>query len=282
MPSTFAANGVAIARLPNGVSLQYRETGERSGIPLILLHGVTDSRHAWKPFTDALPSSFRAFAISQRGHGDSSKPPGGYDSATFSTDLAAFMDAVGVGSAHIVAHSMSTWIAQRFARDYPERIESLILIGGFVSLAGNAAVAQLADALQAMGDTIDPVFVHDFQVSTVATTLPPDFLKLVVDESLKVPAHVWRAAFDAMIAERPPRTRIAHPTLLIAGGKDELFDDTDRKQLAALFTGPHSIMYQALGHAPHWEEPHIVARDIARFVSGLKVRPRVKPQGRAD
>lgn len=281
MSTTLAANGVATARLPNGVILQYRETGERSGIPLILLHGVTDSLRAWKPFTDALPSPFRVFAISQRGHGDSTKPSGGYDSAAFSADLAAFMDVVGLGSAHIVAHSMSTWIAQRFARDYPERIESLVLIGGFVSLADNAAVAQLVGALQAMGDTIDPAFARDFQVSTVATTLPPDFLKLVVDESLKVPAHVWRAAFDAMITERSPQTRLTQPALLIAGGKDELFDDTDRRQLAAVFTSPHSIMYQALGHAPHWEEPHIVARDIARFVSGLKIRPPIKPRGHA-
>ncbi len=71
MTKSPSSNDIAVVRLPNGVSLQYRETGERNGIPLVLLHGVTDSLHSWKPFTDALPPSIRAFAFSQRGHGDS-------------------------------------------------------------------------------------------------------------------------------------------------------------------------------------------------------------------
>ena len=63
MSTTLAPDGVATARLPNGLYLQYRETGDRNGLPLILLHGVTDSLHSWKPFTDALPSCFRAIAV---------------------------------------------------------------------------------------------------------------------------------------------------------------------------------------------------------------------------
>jgi non-heme chloroperoxidase len=285
MPATSNAGGIATARLPNGIDMQYRETGERNGIPLILLHGVTDSLHAWKPFTDALPPSVRAFAITQRGHGDSSKPASGYESAAFAADIAAFMDAMDLSSAHVIAHSMGTWVAQRFAREYPDRARSLALICGFVSLGGNTAVAHLADALQAMGDVIDPAFARDFQASTVATPLAPDVLDLVVSESLKVPAHIWRAAFEAMITERPDRTRIPHPTLLMTGGKDALFDDEDRKRLAAIFTAPRSILYEALGHAPHWEDPRATARDVFRFVSELTLRPQsrqqLRPQGRA-
>lgn len=225
----------------------------------------------------------RTFAISQRGHGDSSKPDTGYEAAAFSADLAAFMDVVGVDRAHIVGHSMSTWIAQRFARDYPDRVDSLILICGFVSLAGNAAVGQLAGALKEMGDAIDPDFVRDFQLSTVATALPADFLQVVVGESLKAPAHVWRSTFDAMTADLPAKGPISLPALLISGGKDELFDDQDRKRLAQAFAAPRSIFYERLGHAPHWEDPALVARDIANFVLELKVRPsRLKPRGHAD
>ncbi len=283
MSTTPANGGIATARLHNGIDLQYRETGQRDGIPLILLHGVTDSLHSWKPFTDALQPSIRAIALTQRGHGDSSKPEGGYyESAAFSADIAAFMDAKGLSHAHIVGHSMGTWIAQRFARDYPERVDSLTLIGGFTGLGGNAAVAELADALHTMGETVDPVFVRDFQASTLATPVQPGFLDLVVAESLKVPARVWRATFDAMIAERPAKTRIACPALLMAGAKDALFDDADRKRLAANFTAPRSILYEQLGHAPHWEDPQATARDVARFVSELTLRPQLRPQGRAD
>jgi non-heme chloroperoxidase len=255
-------------RLANGLRLQYRQTGEPNGIPMILLHGVTDSLRSWQPFTDALPRSIRAVAISQRGHGDSSKPADDYGSSAFAGDLAAFMDAMGLQRAHIVTHSMSTWIAQRFARDYPERISSLTLMAGFVTLAGNPAAGELTAAIVEM-DTIDPAFARAFQESTVAKPMPPQFLSMVVSESLKVPAHVWRATFTAMLSEELEPTWIACPTLLIGGAKDELFDDGDRRALAAVFPNSREILYPDLGHAPHWEDPARVARDVAACVGAM-------------
>lgn len=253
-------------RVANGLRLQYRETGDPDGIPMILLHGVTDSLRSWQPFTDALPHSIRAIAISQRGHGDSSKPDGDYGSAAFAGDLAAFMDAMGLQCAHIVGHSMSTWIAQRFARDYRERISSLTLIGGFVTLAGNPAIAEISTAIAAMDDVVDPDFVRAFQESTVATPMTPQFLNAVVSESLKVPVHVWRAVFAALASEDTEAGWIAVPTLLVGGAKDEFFDDSDRRALTAVFPNSREILYRDLGHAPHWEDPARVARDVAAYV----------------
>jgi pimeloyl-ACP methyl ester carboxylesterase len=259
-------NPVETIRLTNGLELQYRESGDPRGQPVILLHGVTDSLRCWKPFTDVLPRAYRAIAVSQRGHGDSSKPKGDYGSAAFAGDLAALMDALGIRRAHIVAHSMSTWIAQRFVRDYPDQVESLTLIAGFVTLAGNAAVDGLIRDLDAMGDTVDRGLAQAFQEGTVATPLPPLYLDMVVDESMKAPMHVWRAAFAAMSSEIPDREKIACRTLLIACGKDEFFSDADRRALASAFSNAREIFYADLGHAPHWEQPARVARDIVSFL----------------
>ena len=260
-------NPVETIRLTNGLDLQYRESGDPRGEPIILLHGVTDSLRCWKPFTDVLPRAFRAIAVSQRGHGDSSKPQGDYGSAAFAGDLAALMDALGVRRAHIIAHSMSTWIAQRFVRDYPDRVESLTLVAGFVSLAGNEAAAGLIREVHAMGDTIDRGFARAFQEATVATPLPPLYLEMVVDESMKAPAHVWLAAFDAMATERLDSAKIDCRTLLIGCGKDEFFSDADRHALASAFSNAREIFYPDLGHAPHWEQPARVAKDIVAVLS---------------
>jgi non-heme chloroperoxidase len=257
---------VETIRLTNGLDLQYRESGDPRGRPVILLHGVTDSLRCWKPFTDALPVACRAIAVSQRGHGDSSKPRGDYGSAAFAGDLAALMNALGISRADIVAHSMSTWIAQRFARDYPERVESLTLIAGFVSLAGIVPADGLIREINAMGDTVDRTFAHAFQEATVSTPLPPLFLEMVVDESMKAPAHVWRATFAAMATETPEPSRIACRTLLIGCGRDEFFNDDDRCALAQAFSNARTILYPELGHAPHWEQPARVAKDIAAFL----------------
>src|SRR5690242_6019391 len=98
-------------RLANGISLDCHESGDPEGEPLILLHGVTDSHRAWRPFIEELPRGLHVFALSMRGHGDSDKPLEAYDASAFAGDLASFMDAVGLPRAHICAHSMGTWIA---------------------------------------------------------------------------------------------------------------------------------------------------------------------------
>ena len=97
---------------------------------MILLHGYTDS---WRSYDRVLPltcrRSFRVFAVTHRGHGDSSKPEAGYAPADFAADLAAFLDAMRIDSAVIVGHSMGSSVAQRFAIDYPSRTRALVLEG---------------------------------------------------------------------------------------------------------------------------------------------------------
>jgi pimeloyl-ACP methyl ester carboxylesterase len=253
-------------RLANGISLDCRESGDSQGEPVILLHGVTDSHRAWRPFIEELPRGLHVYALSMRGHGDSDKPLESYDASAFAGDLAAFMDAVDLKRAHICAHSMGAWIAQRFAADYPTRVTSLSLIGGFVTLRGNPAVASIPAELLDMGPVIDPGYAGAFQRATLATEVEPDFLELVVGESLKAPAHVWRACFDAMLASPAKAPRLPHPTLLLAGEKDTFFGRKDRRALMARFKMAEQIVYEGLGHAPHWEAPEFVAGDIARFI----------------
>jgi pimeloyl-ACP methyl ester carboxylesterase len=68
----------------------------------------------------------RAYALSQRGHGDADRPETGYRPQDFASDVAEFLTAVGVQKAVIVGHSMGSLIAQRFAIDHPGRfIEGL-------------------------------------------------------------------------------------------------------------------------------------------------------------
>src|SRR6185436_11002192 len=117
--------------LPTGVSLSYVEQGDASGVPLLLLHGVTDSWRSFELVLPHLPNSIRAFALTQRGHGDSSRPAAGYRFKDFSSDVAAFMDAVGIDAAVVAGHSMGSVIAQRFAIDKPDRVRQLVLIDSF-------------------------------------------------------------------------------------------------------------------------------------------------------
>jgi pimeloyl-ACP methyl ester carboxylesterase len=188
--------------LPNRVTLPYVEQGDPSGVPVLLLHGVTDSWHSFERVLPDLPQTIHAFALTQRGHGDADRPATGYRARDFAADVAAFTNAVGLGPALVVGHSMGSTNAQRFAIDYPERTLGLVLAGAFATYQGNPAVVEFwQSAVSQLTDPIDPGFVRDFQENTLAQPVPQAFLDTIVQESLKVPARVWRAAFQGLLED---------------------------------------------------------------------------------
>ncbi len=114
--------------LATGVRLHYAEGGNPTGEAIIFLHGYSDS---WFSFSGVLPllsPSYHAFALTERGHGDSDKPQCCYTVDNFAADVDAFMDALGIEEATLVGGSGGGFIAQRVALDYPHRVSRLILI----------------------------------------------------------------------------------------------------------------------------------------------------------
>ena len=70
-----------------------------------------------QPVLPHLPGSIHAFALTQRGHGDADRPGSGYRTRDFAADVAAFMDALGLGQAIVVGPSMGGTNAKRFGLD---------------------------------------------------------------------------------------------------------------------------------------------------------------------
>ena len=252
--------------LRNGVELSYAEQGPADGTPVVLLHGYSDSWRSFAPLMAQLPASFHILAMTQRGHGDSTKPDA-YAMRDFAADVAAFCDRVGIERPIVVGHSMGSLVATRFAIDYPERLGRLVLIGAFKTLRGSPAAAALWQGVSELTDPVSERFVHEFQASTVARPVSPAFLTTVIAESLKLPARVWKDVLRPMLDEdcSAELLRIRAPACVIWGAKDGLTDLAEQKTLASLIGG-RLIVYPDAGHAPHWEDPAQVADEIAAFV----------------
>lgn len=258
----------ATVSLPTGVRLEYTERGDPRGVPVILLHGYTDSRHSFDLTAPHLPASLRVFALSMRGHGNSDRPEASYRPADFAADVSAFLDVMGLESAVIVGHSLGGIIAQRFAIDYPSRTRALVLAATFAADAGHPLFRSFYDqSLAGLTDPVDPAFGREFQVSTITRPVPPEFLELVVSETMKLPARVWKAVMEGVIAEdqSAARSGIRVPTLIIWGDQDAYSGRGEQAALAAI-PGATMIAYEGTGHAVHWEEPVRFAADVAAFI----------------
>jgi pimeloyl-ACP methyl ester carboxylesterase len=263
---------VRTVELAADVRLEYVEHGDPTGPPVVLLHGTTDS---WKSFAGVLshlPESLHVFAVTVRGHGDSSRPAAGYRLIDFAEDLDAFLDAVHVGSAVIVGHSGGSLIAQRFAIDHADRTAGLVLMGSTPSMSRNPVVRELWESnVAALTDPVAPAFVLDFQESTVARPTAAGLIEGAVQESLKVPAFVWRQAFAGLLeADHTPELgRIAAPTLIAWGTDDAFFPRPDQDVLQRGIRGARLIAYDGGGHAFHWEDPFKFAADLTRFARSI-------------
>ena len=254
------------AVLSTGVTLRYVEQGERSGVPVVLLHAYADSWRSFELLLAHLPESVHAFAPSQRGHGDSDRPDDGYRPDDLVADLGAFMDSVGLDAAVLVGSSSAGDVARRFAIDRPERTLGVVIVGGFHSFpAGSPAVLELRDTIATLTDPVDAAFAREFTASVVGDGVPPDFLDAMVGESCKLPARVWRGMLDGLL-ETPPATDTVHaPALVIWGDQDSVCPRSEQDALLAAMPSAELRVHPGAGHAVHWERPAEVAQEVAEF-----------------
>jgi pimeloyl-ACP methyl ester carboxylesterase len=253
-----------------GLRLAYVEQGPSAGLPIIFLHGVTDSWRSFEPVLRLLPIDVHAIAISLRGHGDSVRPDAGYTYADMAGDLRAFMDRRGIASAIVVGHSMGSMVAQQFAIDYPERVAGLVLIGSFATLYQRPDMAEfVATTIAPVTDPIAAPFAREWQLSTTARPIDPRFLDTVVAETMKVPARVWHEAFNGFLQTpdfSSDLSRVSAPVLLMWGDRDTYASESDQRRLRAVMRGARLITYPGAGHAIHWEDPSRIASDLMSFM----------------
>lgn len=109
-------------------SLHVHASGNPNGIPLVLVHGLTDDGTCWP---DALPrwADYRVLAVDQRGHGRSP----GFTEAQFERvpevmrdDLVEVLKRAGE-PALVVGHSLGGLMAARAALVHPELVRGIVL-----------------------------------------------------------------------------------------------------------------------------------------------------------
>lgn len=254
--------------LNTGVTLQYAEKSHGKGNVIIFLHGYTDSWFSFSNVMELLPPKYHAYALSQRGHGDSERPGSGYEMQDFSEDVIAFMDYFGIHKAAVVGHSMGSVIAQRVAIDHPHRVKKLVLIGSTADPSSNLVLQEFLEYVYTLEDPIDPAFVYDFQVSTLYNPVPEEFLETVVNESLKVPIPVWQGALAGLNQANHlgELSLITAPTLIFWGDKDGVFSYDEQLPLNQGIPGSTLLIYPDTGHGLHWEKPEQFILDLTAFL----------------
>ena len=105
-------------------------SGEEGGVPVIFLHGNVTSATWWEETMSALQEGFWGIAPDQRGFGGAD--PEKFTDATrgmgdLADDIAALMDQLEIGKAHLVGNSLGGMVIWEMMKRYPDRFLSITM-----------------------------------------------------------------------------------------------------------------------------------------------------------
>lgn len=250
---------------------------EGKGSPILLIMGLGWPSYLWHRTRPILSALFRSIALDNRGVGQSDVPPGPYPIALMASDAAAVLDAAGVERAHIFGLSMGGMIAQEFALQYPNRVQSLTL--GCTSPGGTRAVLAEPAATQLLfsrglspeefSKAINP-FIYDS--GTPQERIEQDF---VLRKRWYPRPEAYIAQLQGILAweayTRLPQ--ISAPTLVIHSESDRLIPPANGKIIAERIPGSKLVMIPYASHILSTDQPEAVHHAVLEFLAAQSNPP---------
>lgn len=160
-----------------GVRFHYLDWGG-DGEPLLMLAGLGCTAHVFAELAPHLTDRYRVLALTRRGHGLTEQVGSGHALEDAAEDARRLLDALDIGRAHLVGHSMGAGEVSALAARHPERVASVVFLDGAFDWADSPSP-------EGADEGPDHFASYDDFV-TYVRTVSPDF-----DEN-------WGTAFDAM------------------------------------------------------------------------------------
>lgn len=264
----------------NGVQLAVEEQG--SGEPVIFVPGGLSDYRSWLPQVELFSERWHAITYSRR-YQYPHQPSSGATSRVSenAADLAALIDRLGVGPAHIVGHSYGAFTALLCALDHPHLVRTLVLgeppaVPLLVKDPNNPAtilplflrsprtalalmkfgITAIQPAQHAFGRGDSNAAVQAFVRGITGRTIMVDALPPMIRESMRANADALRLELDVS----DPFTciearRISAPTLLVRGDQSPRWLQAIVDTLGHCLPNAEVVVLHGASHFLHWERP---------------------------
>ena len=237
------------------VNIYYEEFGK--GETILFLHSHF-SRGLLAFSGQILPFSrhYRCIYPDFRGHGRTTAKNLQWDSRIIADDMARFLDVMGIARAHLIGYSCGAYVGCYMAAKYPEKVKSLVTIGGAAYPRPDGADDYLPENLLRKNDTD---FIEDMRLRHLDAHRGDwqTYLKMTVADWKNHPSlsdDEWR--------------NIRCPAFFINGEKDTLGTCTELHEKV-----PASRIYEVRGggHRPHFigEQIEEINAKVLEFLSDI-------------
>ncbi|WP_328479067.1 alpha/beta hydrolase [Actinoplanes sp. NBC_00393] len=225
-----------------------------------MLHGGFCSLESLRAQSDALVPDHRVFAFERPGHGRSADIDGEYDYQRGVADTLACLDAVGIGSAHIVGYSDGAIIGLLLALDHPERVRSLTAISANLdpSAFTNSPGTILSTPAEPPEEKPDVERMHYERLSPDG----PGHAEVVLGKLFRL----WTSEPRIDPADL---ARIAAPVLVMAADRDTIRPDHSLL-IAASIPGAQLCIVPGTTHNLIAERPELISALVRDFVTAAR------------
>lgn len=241
------------------LELNYKSFGE--GFPVVILHGLFGTLDNWQTIARKLADQYAVYILDQRDHGRSPHTDI-IDYPHLAYDLQAFLESNWIYKAHIIGHSMGGKTAMRFALDYPDRVEKLVIVdiapkaypGGhetiFDALLGLPLndIKSRQDAEAYLESRVPEWGVRQFLLKNLTRNAEGDF-------AWKMNLSLIHQHYNDILAGIESATPFEGPTWFIRGARSNYITDADWPQITRLFPAAQLITIADAGHWVHAEQP---------------------------
>jgi pimeloyl-ACP methyl ester carboxylesterase len=110
------------------IDVAYKMFGK--GEPILIFNGASDGMDAWDPsFLTGLSSNHTVIVFDQRGIANTTTGSKPYTYQQLANDTAGLMDALKIPKADVMGYSLGSYLAQQLTMMYPDKVNSLVLVG---------------------------------------------------------------------------------------------------------------------------------------------------------
>jgi pimeloyl-ACP methyl ester carboxylesterase len=260
-----------------GLALHVREWGNPNGIPILFLHGWSQSHQSWvRQYNSDLADGFRLVACDLRGHGMSESPTDAQHYAQgqrWADDVAAMIGELDLDRPVLVGWSYGGFVIGDYVRAYgQDRIRAVNLVGGAVQLGGAAFGSTIGPGFtDNFGDAISedlPTSIRGLRGLTRALTvapLPSEETETLLSVMMVVPAAVRGHLGARQLDYDDVLSTLRVPVLVSHGRDDTVVLPAMAEHVLAVCPTAEVSWYDRTAHSPHLEQPARFNRELAEL-----------------
>lgn len=229
--------------------------------PVLMLHGNGEEHRIFGPIVDAvIEGGHPVVAIDTRGQGKSEWGEATLSYELFASDALAVLDAYEIPAAHVLGFSDGGIEALLMARDHPERVASLTVLGANLTPEGvieddewdiaGAVAANRAWASFWEGST-SPVRADLLSPTPTEAARTADLLDLMLREP-----HIPAESLSA----------ISCPTTIMVGEFD-CIDAAQTEAICAAIAGSRLVVVDEIGHNLPKQAPDAVSSELLATIA---------------